>query len=289
MRRLTLKQLFTLLMLVMLLAVPVVALAQDDSAPAEGETAAEAAAGEEAHEEKSVSPLAPLGINQGFLLAQIFNFLLIFGALTVFLWRPLTNMLDSRADKIAKGLEDASAAANARRNAETEAEKILAQARSEAAKVIEEARERGDEVAKSIEAEARKDADKIRAEARSSAEVERNAELSGLRGQVASISIAVAQRLIGANLDEKRQKAMIDDFFTKVPESVRSLSGAVTVVSAMPLSDAEQAKVKKEIGASDVTFTVDPAILGGLVIRAGDRVVDGSIRSGLGELAGRLN
>lgn len=286
MRRLTLKQLFTLLLLVMLLAVPVVAMAQDDSAPAEGETTAEAAAGEE---EKSVSPLAPLGINQGFLLAQIFNFLLVFGALTVFLWRPLTNMLDSRADKIAKGLEDASAAANARRNAETEAEKILAQARSEAAKVIEEARERGDEVAKSIEAEARKDADKIRTDARSSAEVERNAELSGLRGHVTSISIAVAQRLIGANLDEKRQKAMIDEFFTKVPESVRSLSGAVTVVSAMPLSEAEQTKVKKEIGASDVTFSVDPAILGGLVIRAGDRVIDGSIRSGLGELAGRLN
>lgn len=288
MKRLTLKQLFILLTLVALLAVPVMALAQEGAGEGE-DTHSETAVAEEAHEEKSVSPLVPLGINQGFLIAQIVNFLLIFGMLSVILWRPLTNMLDSRADKIAKGLEDASAAANARRNAEAEAEKILAQARSEAAKVIDEARERGEEVAKTIEAEARSDAEKIRQEARSSAEVERNAELSGLRGHVASISIAVAQRLIGANLDEKRQKAMIDEFFSKVPESARSLSGAVTVISAMPLSEAEQAKVKKEIGASDVTFSVDPAILGGLLIRAGDRVIDGSVRSGLGELAGRLN
>jgi F0F1-type ATP synthase delta subunit len=61
------------------------------------------------------------------------------------------------------------------------------------------------------------------------------------------------------------------------------------VVSAMPLSDDEQARAKKEIGADDVTFVVNPAILGGLIIRSGDRVVDGSVRSGLSDLASRLN
>jgi F0F1-type ATP synthase delta subunit len=82
---------------------------------------------------------------------------------------------------------------------------------------------------------------------------------------------------------------LIDDFFTKIPADAKSLSGHVEVVSAMPLSDAEQNKVKKEIGASDVSFTVDPSILGGLVVRAGDRVVDGSIRSNLSDLAGSLS
>jgi F0F1-type ATP synthase delta subunit len=56
----------------------------------------------------------------------------------------------------------------------------------------------------------------------------------------------------------------------------------------MPLSADEQEKIKKEVGASDATFTVDPTILGGLVIRSADRVVDGSVRSSLSELAGRL-
>ena len=56
----------------------------------------------------------------------------------------------------------------------------------------------------------------------------------------------------------------------------------------MPLTTKEQAQVKKETGADKVSFSVDPAILGGLVIRAGDRVVDGSVRSSLGDLASRL-
>ena len=34
----------------------------------------------------------------------------------------------------------------------------------------------------------------------------------------------------------------------------------------------------------EVTYSVDPAILGGLVIRIGDRVVDNSIRTRLGEI-----
>jgi len=57
----------------------------------------------------------------------------------------------------------------------------------------------------------------------------------------------------------------------------------------MPLTAAEKKKVEKELGADKVTYKVDTAILGGLVVRAGDRVVDGSVRSNLGELTGSLN
>lgn len=260
--------------------------AETEQAQEEGEAEGEGVVEEEAG---SVSPLVPLGINQGFLIAQIINFLLIFGLLAVFLWRPLMNMLDTRSAEIAKGLEDAAAAANARRNAEAEAEKILAQARVEAAQIVEEGRSRVEEVAKAIEAEARDDAERIRTEGRAEAQAARNSELANLRGQVTAISVAVAQRLIGEALDAKRQQALIDDFFTKVPAEARSLTGTVEVVSAMPLSEAEQNKIKKEVGASDVNFVVEPNILGGLVIRAGDRVVDGSVRRSLTDLAGRLN
>jgi F-type H+-transporting ATPase subunit b len=238
--------------------------------------------------EEATNPLTPLGINTGFLIAQIINFLLIFVLLTALLWRPIVNTLDSRAVRIQKGLEDAAAAANARRNAEAEAERIAAAARADAARVIEEARARGEEVARQVQAEARQEADNIRAEARARANEERDRQLADLRGQVAAIAIAVAQRLIGESLDEKRQQALINDFFSKVPADARSLQGPVEVVSAMPLSDDEQARVKSEIGVQDATFTVDPSILGGLVIRTEQRVVDGSVRSGLNELAGRL-
>jgi F-type H+-transporting ATPase subunit b len=230
-----------------------------------------------------------LGINLGYLLVQIIAFVVIYILMTRFVYDPLIRTLSGRRARIAKGLEDAAAAASARKNAETEGEKILAAARSDGSKLIEEARSRAEEVGKQVEADARTEAEKIRSDARLSAAAERDQQLAGLRGQVADISIAVARRLIGESLDQKRQSAIVSDFFTKVPAEAKKLGGDVEIVSAMPLSDDEQAKAKKEIGASNETFTVDPSIIGGLIVRAGDRVVDGSIRSSLNDLAGRLN
>jgi F-type H+-transporting ATPase subunit b len=57
------------------------------------------------------------------------------------------------------------------------------------------------------------------------------------------------------------------------------------VTSALPLSKEEEETVKRDVlaktGAQTVTFRVDPSILGGLVIRVGDKVLDNSV-------AGRL-
>jgi F-type H+-transporting ATPase subunit b len=250
----------------------------------EGESVTEA----EVEAEAATNPLTPLGINTGFLAAQCINFLLIFGILTVALWRPMTNMLDSRANKIAKGLEDAAAAASARQNAEAEAEKILASARLESNRVIEEARGKGDEVAKQVQADAAREADKIRDEARARSGEERDRQLADLRGQVASISVAMTEALIGATLDDKRQSKLVSDFFASVPVGAARLGDQIEVVSAMPLTAEEQARVQKETGAKNVTYVVEPSILGGLIIRSSDRVVDGSVRANLNELAGRL-
>jgi F-type H+-transporting ATPase subunit b len=240
-------------------------------------------------EEAAASPLSALGINTGFLLSQIINFLLLFLILRFALWKPIVNMLDSRSAKIQKGLEDAAAAANARRNAEAEAEKIQTQARTEAARAVEEARGRGEEVGRSVESEARSEAERIRAEARARANEERDRQLADMRGQVAAIAVAVAERLIGESLDANRQQAIVSDFLSKLPAGARNLSGNVEVISAMPLNAQEQARVASELGGNaSVTYSVDPELLGGLIVRTQDRVIDGSVRSGLSEVSGRL-
>ncbi len=230
-----------------------------------------------------------LGINLGYLIVQIIAFIVIYVLMTRFLYDPLSNVLRNRRMQIEKGLEDSAVAANARRNAEAEAEKVIAEARAEAQRLIEEARGRGEEVAAGVQTEAHTEADAIRADARTRAGEERDRQLADMRGQVVSIAVAMSQRLIGATLDEQRQQALVSDFFAKVPADAKSLKGSVEVVSAMPLSDDEKKRVAKEIGSKDLSYVVDPSILGGLVLRSEDRVVDGSIRSNLTELAGRLH
>lgn len=230
-----------------------------------------------------------LGINLGFLIAQLINFTLIFVLLGVALWKPMTRMLDERAAKIAKGLEDSRIAEEARANAERDAEDIRNKARIEAQQIVADARGRAEEAGKDVTAQANEAAEEIRSEARAKAGEEREQVLSDMRSQVISLAIAAANRLIGESMDEKKQTQIVTDFFSKTPDNVKGLGDTIEVVSALPLTDTEKNQVKKATGAKDIDYKVNPEILGGLVIRSGDKVVDGSVRTGLTSLAGRLN
>jgi len=232
--------------------------------------------------------LEKLGLNLGYLLLQIFNFLILFVVLRVWVYKPILGLLDKRREAIARGLEDARVAADARANAEKEAEKILAEAQAEASKVVRDANERAQGVAKEVKAEAEAEAAKAREAALAEAEVERNRVLGDLRGQVAALSIAATQKLVGEALDEKRQHALLDEFFSGVKtgkvvvlEDATFKGESAEVTSALPLTDKEQDAVKQDVlakvGAQAVTFRVDPSILGGLVIKVGDKVMDGSV------------
>jgi len=229
-----------------------------------------------------------LGINLGFLLFQLFNFGLIFFLLARFVWPRVLRTLDERQERIAKGLEDARAAEEARANAERERDQILTQARSEGQRLLEEARQRGDEQVKTMAREATQDAEERRTQARTQAEEERNRILSESREQIVALAMAAAQRVVGETLAMAKQRTIIERFFTEVPADARNLGGRVEVVSALPLADKEKAEVQKVTGAQQVDYKVDPSILGGLVIRAGDKVIDGSVRGDMAALAGRL-
>ncbi len=230
-----------------------------------------------------------LGINPGLMLIWLIAFIMLYVLLTRFIYDPLTNVLNERRNRIAKGLEDAAAAARARENAEAEAENILAQARGEAQKVIDEARGRGEDVAGTIESEARQEAARIQYDAQNEAVAIRNTELGNLRDQVLNISVAVASRILEENISKTKQKALVNSFITDLPEGAKGIGGNIEVVSAMPLTAAEQRKITSEVGADEANFAVDPSILGGLIVRWAGGVVDGSVRYRLNELSRSLN
>ncbi|MCA9935508.1 MAG: F0F1 ATP synthase subunit B [Anaerolineales bacterium] len=230
-----------------------------------------------------------LGINIGYLIMQILGITVLILLLKGLLYGPILKVLADRQAKIAKGLEDARQAAIARDNADVEAKKILDAARAEAAKIRQDAAGQGDEQRKAIIAQANAEAEKIKVGAAQDAEEERDRILSDLRSQVAAIAVAAANKLVGESLDEKRQHELIADFFAKTPTSVAGLSGdKAEVTSALPLSEAEQANVKKALGVQAVSFKVNPAILGGLVVRVGDQVVDDSVANRMSALRDSL-
>src|SRR3989304_1958502 len=131
-----------------------------------------------------------LGINLGLLIVQIIAFFIVFLTLNAWVYKPMLNMMETRRQKIAQGLEDARVAAEARADAETEAAKIIPDAQTEASKIGAEATERATVAAKDVVAAAEAEAARAREAASAEAELERNRILGDLRGQVASLAIA---------------------------------------------------------------------------------------------------
>ncbi len=237
--------------------------------------------------------LNKIGINPVFLLAQILNFAVLALLLRALLYGPITKMLDERRAKIERGLEDALAAGTARANAEAERQSVLDAARVEAQKLRAEANQQAEQAAAKIRADAQAEAVKIKADALGGLSAERDKMLSELRGQIAALAIAASSKLIGESLDRQRQESLIADFFAKVPAEVRSglagVTGEAEVVSAVPLTPDEQARVKRELTLTQANFRVDPKLLGGLRVRVGDKVVDGSVAGQLEALHASLS
>jgi len=243
--------------------------------------------------------LEALGINGSFLLVQIVNLIIVYVVVSKWIVTPIIGMLEKRRETIANGLEDARVAAEARASAEKDAQKIIAEAQAKASQVVRDATERAESAGRDVKAAIEAEAGKAREKAVADVEEDRNRILGDLRGQVAALSIAATQKLVGDALDEKRQRVLIDEFFSGVKagkivmmEDAKVGGASAEITSALPLTKDEQDIVKNDVlaktGAQAVAFRVDPAILGGLVIKVGDKVLDGSVSGKLEGLRSSL-
>jgi F-type H+-transporting ATPase subunit delta len=96
-------------------------------------------------------------------------------------------------------------------------------------------------------------------------------------------------------LAQQRRLGVLPAIITAVQAMIDAERGEVTaeITSAMPLEkgqvDAVAANLKKALGANiRVKLINDPAIMGGLIIKVGSRLIDNSVRTKLDRLARAL-
>lgn len=157
-----------------------------------------------------------LGINLSMLVSQLVNFTLMVVLLTILLYRPIQRMLAERRDRIAKSMADVDAAREAAARAQQDYDKHIAEAQRKAQEIIGQAAQAGEKVRAEIEADARREADAIRQKAHEEAQAEKARLLSEVQSQIATLSMAATEKVLGRAVDPAAQRELVDQVLAEL-------------------------------------------------------------------------
>ncbi|MDR2614930.1 MAG: F0F1 ATP synthase subunit B [Candidatus Accumulibacter sp.] len=143
------------------------------------------------------------------LLAQICVFIILALFTMRFIWPPIVRALDERAARISEGLADAergreNLAVSSRQAAET-----VRGGREKATELIAQAEKRAGEIIERAKADARQEAGKLVLEAKEEIEREEARMRDSLRGRVAELAVAGAEKILRREVDAKAHAEML--------------------------------------------------------------------------------
>jgi F-type H+-transporting ATPase subunit b len=151
-----------------------------------------------------------LVVDPWWVLVSVVQFLVLFLLLRKILWGPVTRALQARSERIREGLEAAEAAKREREQMTQEVERLLAQARKEAQEISDRTTKAAEAAGVEIRKEASAEGDRIRERARADAKQLHDQTLSQLRGEVASMAVLAASRILGKEVDERAHRDLIE-------------------------------------------------------------------------------
>ncbi len=156
------------------------------------------------------------------IIWTVIAFAFVFVILAKFAFPAMKKGLKDREERIRADLERAD---HARAEAEATLEQYrrqLAEARTEANRIVEEARQAAEQVRRDLVARAEGEADELRRRAQEDARLAGERALSDLRGQVATLSVELAEKIVEHNLDRDTQLALIENYINSVGNGART-------------------------------------------------------------------
>jgi F-type H+-transporting ATPase subunit b len=152
----------------------------------------------------------------GLFIWTILTFLVLFGLLAKFAWKPILEMLQSREDTIRKSLEDAQRARQELERLNQESARLIAAARQEAEAIVTRSRSDAERLKEELKQEARTEAATIVRNAERQIQLETGRAVEQIRQEAVDLSIAIASKLIGRNLSKEDNARLIDDALKQV-------------------------------------------------------------------------
>jgi len=151
-----------------------------------------------------------LGINVSTFIAQIVNFVILFGLLYLFAYKPILRMLDERSNKVKESMDQAESVKEQSERAEDEVKKRLEEAGKEGQGVIARAVKAGEDARQKVQQEAKKDAEALIEKARLEIQRERDEAIDDLHKEFSDLTIEAAGKVIEQSLDKKAHQDIID-------------------------------------------------------------------------------
>jgi F-type H+-transporting ATPase subunit b len=169
----------------------------------------------------SLAPVLAAGsitdINPGLTLWTAITFLLLLVVLGRFAWGPIVRMLAERERNIREAIEAAKKERGEAERLLAEQREALSRAQREAAELAKRNQQEVEALRQELTTRARKEADDLVASARHQIAEETAKARSELRREVADLAVEAAGRLVRANLDDKAQRQLVEEYLAQLP------------------------------------------------------------------------
>jgi F-type H+-transporting ATPase subunit b len=151
----------------------------------------------------------------GLIFWMLVSFSLVMFVLTKFAWKPIMKGIHQREDSIEKALEAANDAKKEMLKLKAGNEQLLRDAKDERDALMRDARKLKESIIESARIQAGEEAGRIVETARQNIQMEKMAAINDLKNQIASISIEIAEKLIGKELENKQQQQLLTEKLLK--------------------------------------------------------------------------
>ena len=144
------------------------------------------------------------------LIGQTISFAFFVWFCMRFVWPALLGVMEEREQKIADGLEAAELADKDLELAKQKATQQLREAKEQAASIVEQANKRANQIVDEAKDAARAEGDRLLVAAKAEIEQEANRAKENLRGKVAALALAGAEKVLEASIDEKAHSELVN-------------------------------------------------------------------------------
>ena len=158
-------------------------------------------------------------LNTGDIIATLVIFLVLMALLKKFAWGPLMGVMREREELVASGIDAAEKAKKETQALLEEQKSLLKEARTEAQSIIEGAKKQGEATREEIVSAARAEADRLKESAVRDIEAEKEKAIAAVREEVVSLSVLAASKVLGKEISEADNSALIKETIAKAGEA----------------------------------------------------------------------